>query len=75
MDLLLVVAHHLGVGPNQNGNASGTGSNFVGFPNCPPVGLADSSSLPLLFVTGAFWPDGLTFTRPCKIFQAKVFIE
>ena len=24
-------------------------------------------------VTGAFWPDGLAFTRPCKIFQAKVF--
>ena len=26
-------------------------------------------------VTGAFWPDGLAFTRPCKIFQAKVFKE
>ena len=28
-----------------------------------------------LFVTGAFRPDGLVFTRPCKIFQAKVFKE
>ena len=26
-------------------------------------------------VTGAFRPDGLVFTRPCKIFQAKVFKE
>ena len=26
-------------------------------------------------VTGAFQPDGLAFTRPCKIFQAKVFQE
>ena len=26
-------------------------------------------------VTGAFWPDGLAFTRPCKILQAKVFKE
>ena len=26
-------------------------------------------------VTGAFRPDGLAFTRPCKIFQAKVFKE
>ena len=26
-------------------------------------------------VTGAFWLDGLAFTRPCKIFQAKVFKE
>ena len=26
-------------------------------------------------VTGVFWPDGLAFTRPCKIFQAKVFKE
>ena len=26
-------------------------------------------------VTGAFRPDGLVFTRPCKIFQAKVFQE
>ena len=24
-------------------------------------------------VTGAFRPDGLVFTRPCKIFQAEVF--
>ena len=28
-----------------------------------------------LSVTGAFRPDGLVFTRPCKIFQAKVFKE
>ena len=26
-------------------------------------------------VTGAFRPNGLVFTRPCKIFQAKVFKE
>ena len=26
-------------------------------------------------VTGAFRPDGLVFTRPCKIFQAKVLKE
>ena len=26
-------------------------------------------------VTGAFRPDGLVFTRPCKIFQAIVFKE
>ena len=26
-------------------------------------------------VTGAFRPDGLVFTQPCKIFQAKVFKE
>ena len=26
-------------------------------------------------VTGAFRPDGLVFTRPCKTFQAKVFKE
>ena len=26
-------------------------------------------------VTGAFRPDGLVFSRPCKIFQAKVFKE
>ena len=26
-------------------------------------------------VTGALRPDGLVFTRPCKIFQAKVFKE
>ena len=35
---------------------------------CP----APSSSV---VVTGAFRPDGLVFTRPCKIFQAKVFKE
>ena len=29
----------------------------------------------IIGVTGAFWPDGLAFTRPCKIFQAKVFKE
>ena len=26
-------------------------------------------------VMGAFWPDGLAFTLPCKILQAKVFKE
>ena len=33
------------------------------------------SQAPTVAVTGAFWPDGLAFTRPCKILETKVFKE
>ena len=49
-DLLLVVAHHPAVGHHQSGFASGIESDFGGFPNYPPVGLAEGHFLLLWFL-------------------------
>ena len=44
-----------------------------GFP--PRLEMVKDMARHLECVMGAFRPDGLVFTRPCKIFQAKVFKE